>query len=136
MPHRLVPPALSITLGPIRNVRATKHDLASRNVAAAVLAEQRSRPVKGDNPPLFTYSDVDTFAWAFLRSTYAGPIYADWSLDLRLDTFSRRQGFSHVADSGDLSNIVLDRIMAYGRILPRDWQDMANGSPAGAHPVH
>ena len=52
MPHRLVPPALSITLGPIRNVRATKHDLASRNVAAAVLAEQRSRPVKGDNPPL------------------------------------------------------------------------------------
>ena len=103
MPHRLVPPALSITLGPIRNVRATKHDLASRNVAAAVLAEQRSRPVKGDNPPLFTDSDVDTFAWAFLRSTYAGPIYADWSLDLRLDTFSRRQGFSHVADSGDLS---------------------------------
>src|SRR5271163_594629 len=52
----------------------------------------------GDNPPWFTDSDVDTFAWEFLRSPYAGPIYADWSLDRRLDTFLRRQGFSRVAD--------------------------------------
>jgi hypothetical protein len=32
----------------------------------------------GHNPPLFIDSDVDTFAWEFLRSPYAGPIYADW----------------------------------------------------------
>jgi hypothetical protein len=90
----------------------------------------------GDNPPWFTDSDVDTFAWEFLRSPYAGPIYADWSLDRRLDTFLRRQGFSRVADDGDLSNIVLDRIMAYGAIVPRSWHDVADGSPAGGHTVH
>lgn len=90
----------------------------------------------GDNPPLFIDSDVDTFAWEFLRSPYAGPIYADWSLDRRLDTFLRRQGFSRVADDGDLSNIVLDRIMVCGGIVPRGWRDMADGLPAGAHPVH
>ena len=89
----------------------------------------------GDNPPLFIDSDVDTFAWEFLRSPYAGPIYADWSLDRPLDTFLRRQGFSRVADDCDLSNIVLDRIMAYGSIVPRGWRDMADGLPAGAHPV-
>jgi len=87
-------------------------------------------------PASLTDSDVDTLAREFLRSPYVGPIYADWSPDRRLDTFLRRRDLARVADDGDLSNIVLDRIMAYGRILPRDWQDMANGSPAGAHPVH
>jgi hypothetical protein len=90
----------------------------------------------GDNPPLFTDSDVDAFAREFLRSPYASPIYADWSVDRRLDTFLRRQGFSHVADNGDVSNIVLHRIMAYGGILLRDWHVAAEGSPAGAHRVH
>ncbi len=65
----------------------------------------------GDNLPLLTDSDVDSFAWDFLRSAYAGPSYLDWSLDRRVDTFLRRQGFSHVADDGDLSNIVVDRIL-------------------------
>ena len=64
------------------------------------------------NPPLLTDSDVDTLAWEFLRSRYIGPIYADWSPDRRLDTFLRRRGLSRVADDGDLSNNVLDRIMA------------------------
>ena len=90
----------------------------------------------GDSPPWFTDSDVDTFAWEFRRSPYAGPTYADWSLDRRLDTFLRRQGFSRVADDGDLSGIVLDRIMAYGAIVPRSWHDVADRSRAGAHPVH
>lgn len=67
----------------------------------------------GDDPPLLTDADIDTFAREFLRSPYSGPIYADWSVDRRLDTFLRRQGFSHVADNGDVSNVVLYRIMAY-----------------------
>jgi hypothetical protein len=68
----------------------------------------------GGNPPLFIDSDVDSFARDFVHSPYAGPIYAAWSLDRRLDAFLRRQGFSRVANDGDLSNRVLDRIMACG----------------------
>ena len=75
------------------------------------------------NPPLLTDSDVDTLAWEFLRSRYVGPIYADWSPDRRLDTFLRRRGLARVADDGDLSNIVLDRIMGYVGIVPSGLQD-------------
>lgn len=67
----------------------------------------------GANPPLvMTDLDADTLASEFLQSHYMGPIYADWSSDRRLDTFLRRRGLSRVADDGDLSNFVLDRIMA------------------------
>ncbi len=67
----------------------------------------------GDGPPLFVDSDVDTLANDFLHSPYAGPIYADWPLDRRLHAFLRRQGFSRGADTGDLCNTILDRIMAH-----------------------
>ena len=74
----------------------------------------------GGNPPLLTDSDVDTLAREFLRSHYLGPTYASWSPDRRLDTFLRRRGLSRVADDGDLSGIVLDRIMANVGIVPRN----------------
>ena len=83
----------------------------------------------GHSPQSFTGSDVDIWACEFLRSSYAGPIYADWSVDRRLDAFLRRQGFPRVADNGDLSNLVLDRIMAFGGTAPRDGQDMVDGRP-------
>ena len=68
----------------------------------------------GGTPPLLlTDSDVDTLAWEFLQSHYLGPIYADWSPDRRLDTFLRRRGLSRVADDGDLSNTVLERILGH-----------------------
>ena len=68
----------------------------------------------GDTSPLLlTDSDVDALAWEFLHSRYLGPIYADWSPDRRLDTFLRRRGLSRVADDGDLSNTVLERIMGH-----------------------
>jgi len=67
----------------------------------------------GGNPPLLlTDSDVDALAREFLGSRYLDPTYAGWSPDRRLDTFLRRRGLSRVADDGDLSNNVLDRIMA------------------------
>ncbi|OBH98385.1 hypothetical protein A5678_01775 [Mycobacterium sp. E2733] len=67
-----------------------------------------------------TDSDVDALASEFLQSRYLGPIYADWSPDRRLDTFLRRRGLSRVADDGDLSNTVLERIMAHvGRASQR-----------------
>ncbi|OCB30595.1 hypothetical protein A5675_02385 [Mycobacterium malmoense] len=66
----------------------------------------------GGTPPLLlTDSDVDALAWEFLQSRYLGPIYADWSPDRRLDTFLRRRGLARVADDGDLSNTVLERIL-------------------------
>ncbi|ORW17863.1 hypothetical protein AWC19_20125 [Mycobacterium palustre] len=75
----------------------------------------------GGNPPLLlTESDVDALAHEFLRSSYLGPTYAGWSPDRRLDTFLRRRGLSRVADDGDLSNAVLDRIMANVRRTPRN----------------
>jgi hypothetical protein len=73
----------------------------------------------GNPPLLLTDSDVDALAREFLLSRYLGPIYADWSPDRRLDTFLRRRGLSRVADDGDLSMIVLDRIMAHVSVVPR-----------------
>ena len=67
----------------------------------------------GANPPLsLTDSDLDALAAEFVESHYLGPNHADWSPDRRLDTFLRRRGLSRVADDGDLSIIVLHRIMA------------------------
>ncbi|BBZ48464.1 hypothetical protein BST25_03840 [Mycobacterium heidelbergense] len=75
----------------------------------------------GGNPPLLlTDSDVDALAREFLRSRYLGPTYAGWSPDRRLDTFLRRSGLARVADDGDLSTIVLDRIMAQVSVAPRN----------------
>ena len=74
----------------------------------------------GANPPLLlTDSDVDALAREFVRSSYLGPIYADWSPDRRLDTFLRRRGLPRVADDGDLSRLVLDRIMAQVSVAAR-----------------
>lgn len=72
------------------------------------------------NPPLLIDSDVDGLAWDFLSSRYAGTIYDDWSLDRRVDTFLRRRDLTRVADDGDLSNTVLDRVMAYVGTVPRN----------------
>ena len=77
----------------------------------------------GDNPQSLTDSDVDSCAWEFLRSAYASPTYVDWSLDRRVDTFLRRQGLSYVADDGDMSNIVLDRILDYAGTPPPGQHD-------------
>ncbi|ORW03118.1 hypothetical protein AWC13_02685 [Mycobacterium kubicae] len=67
----------------------------------------------GGVPAGLTDSDVEHLAWEFLQSGYVGTTFANWSLDRRLDKFLRRRSLSRVADDGDLSNIVLDRIMTY-----------------------
>ncbi len=67
----------------------------------------------GHLPLLLTDSDLDDLASEFLDSRYAGPIYADWSPDRRLDTFLRRHGLARVSDDGDLSDLVLDHVMTH-----------------------
>lgn len=59
-----------------------------------------------------TESDLDALASDFLQSHYLGSTYADWSPDRRLDMFLRRRGLARVANDGDLSHNVLQRIMA------------------------
>lgn len=67
----------------------------------------------GVNPPLLlTESELDALADEFLDSHYLGATYAGWAPDRRLDTFLRRRGLARVADNGDLSHTVLERIMA------------------------
>lgn len=66
----------------------------------------------GGSPTLLTDSDLDALATDFLQSHYLGSIYADWSPDRRLDMFLRRRGLARVANDGDLSHHVLERIMA------------------------
>ncbi|AGL36031.1 hypothetical protein MAP4_1088 [Mycobacterium avium subsp. paratuberculosis MAP4] len=67
-------------------------------------------PVMGASP--MTESDLDALASDFLQSHYLGSTYADWSPDRRLDMFLRRRGLARVANDGDLSHNVLQRIMA------------------------
>ncbi|WP_197497999.1 hypothetical protein [Mycobacterium sp. 1165196.3] len=62
-----------------------------------------------------TESDLEALASDFLQSHYLGSIYADWSPDRRLDVFLRRRGLVRVANDGDLSHNVLERIMDRGR---------------------
>jgi hypothetical protein len=57
--------------------------------------------------------DVDALAWQFLHSEYAGDVYAGWPLHRRLDGFLRRRGQGRLADSGDVCNSIVDRIMTY-----------------------
>lgn len=57
--------------------------------------------------------EVDVLAWQFLHSEYAGDEYAGWPLHRRLDGFLRRRGQGRLADSADVCNSIVDRIMTY-----------------------
>ena len=70
----------------------------------------------GATPPLLSESDLDTLASDFLQSHYLGSIYAEGSPERRRDRGRRRRGLARVANDGDLSHNVLERIMARGRV--------------------
>lgn len=86
-------------------------------------------------PASITDSDVDTLACEFLQSPYVGPIYADWSPDRRIDVFLRRRGLARVADDGDLTTIVLNRIMAYVHIVPPTVHSLTHESSTSTRPA-
>ncbi|HEY9265394.1 MAG TPA: hypothetical protein VIQ11_12395 [Mycobacterium sp.] len=55
---------------------------------------------------------LDDVAWQFLRSEFAGEIYADWPIDRRLDAFLRNHGHQELHDDGTAYDALLDRVMA------------------------
>lgn len=67
-----------------------------------------------DTAPMTTDFDVDAVAQDFLCSPYSGPRYVHWSLDRRVDAFLRRRGFGAITNSGDVSSIIVHRLMAVG----------------------
>lgn len=62
--------------------------------------------------PLLTDSEADELASQFLHSPFADDIYADWSLDQRLDGFLRHRGLVRLAEDGDAYDLILDSVMA------------------------
>jgi hypothetical protein len=88
----------------------------------------------GGGPPLLAESDIDSLARDFLRSPCVGAIYIDWPLDRRIDTFLRRRDLTRVADDGDLSEAVLDRVVAHAGVVPRNSHDLAARPPVGCQP--
>jgi hypothetical protein len=67
----------------------------------------------GGGPLEVADGDVDALAWQFLHSEYAGKGYEGWPLHRRLDGFLRRHDHGRLADSGDVCDSIVDRIMTY-----------------------
>lgn len=72
----------------------------------------------GGNPLEVTDRDVDTLTWQFLNADHPDE-RADGPLNRRLDGFLRHRGLARLADSGDIYNIILDRVVTYISVLPR-----------------
>ncbi|OBB37337.1 MULTISPECIES: hypothetical protein [unclassified Mycobacterium] len=58
-----------------------------------------------------TTAELDTVAWRFLRSEFAGRIYSDWSLDRRLDAYLLRHGGTDFLVDGSAYAALLERVM-------------------------
>jgi hypothetical protein len=68
-------------------------------------------------PIVLTDQELDNMAWNFLGSKFAGKIYANWSVDRRVDAYLLYLGMANVVN-GSLYNALLERVMAnIGRAL-------------------
>jgi hypothetical protein len=69
-------------------------------------------------PIVPTDQELDNMAWNFLGSKFAGKIYANWSVDRRVDAYLLYLGMANVVNDGTLYNALLERVMAnIGRAL-------------------
>lgn len=58
-----------------------------------------------------TIAELDTLAWRFLRSEFAGRIYSDWSLDRRLDAYLQHNEGTDFLVDGSAYAALLERVM-------------------------
>ncbi|KMO71310.1 hypothetical protein [Mycolicibacterium chlorophenolicum] len=85
---------------------------------------------------------LHAIAWKFLGSEFAGPIYANWPIDRRVEACLLHNGFKDVVNDGGACNAVLQCVMAnIGRALrdgrlspPQDRYDPDGSRPQGAPP--
>lgn len=56
--------------------------------------------------------ELDTIAWEFLGSEFTGPIYADWPLDRRIESYLLHAGLIDIANDGSTYSALLEHIMA------------------------
>ena len=59
-----------------------------------------------------TGQELDAIAWRFLGSEFAGPMYADWPIDRRIDVYLQHHGLTDIMNDGSASKALLERIMA------------------------
>lgn len=63
-------------------------------------------------PTSLVANKLESISWDFLKSEFAGPIYADWPIDRRLEVYLLHHGLTAVADDGSASSALLERVMA------------------------
>jgi hypothetical protein len=59
-----------------------------------------------------TKRKLDSIAWKFLGSEFAGQIYAGWPIDRRVDAYLRHHGLIDIVNDGGAYNALLERVMA------------------------
>ena len=59
-----------------------------------------------------TRQELDAIAWRFLGSEFAGPMYADWPIDRRLDAYLQHHGPTDMVNDGSVFKALLERVMA------------------------
>jgi hypothetical protein len=72
------------------------------------------RPTIGDVPSGrqdLTEPDLDAIAWRFLASAFAGPSYASWPVERRVDAYLSHVGMRQLFNDGDAYGAVPKRIL-------------------------
>lgn len=59
-----------------------------------------------------TERDLNAIAWKFLGSEFTGRIYANWSIEQRVDSYLAHQGLMDVVNDTAAYNALLERVMA------------------------
>lgn len=58
------------------------------------------------------HRELDTIAWAFLRSEFTEAAYRSWPIDRRLDAFLLHRGLTALADDGATCSALLERVLS------------------------
>ncbi|MGV0645194.1 hypothetical protein ABQE44_17525 [Mycolicibacterium sp. XJ2546] len=56
--------------------------------------------------------ELDTIAWAFLRSEFTGAAYRSWPIDRRLNAFLVHRGLTAIAHDGGACDALLEQVLS------------------------